>query len=250
MKRKMKISLVTVCLNSESTITDTIESVISQDYEPVEHIIFDGGSTDGTVEKATAFGNRVQIIRGSDSGIFNAMNQAIEQTTGDIIGIINSDDFYTGPETLSLISEEFEKAGTDTVYGDLHYVHRHEPTKVYRNWRSGAFSLRRFKWGWTIPHPTFFVKKEVYKKYGLFNESFRISGDYELILRLLCKHKVSTSYIPKVLVKMRAGGNSDGGFSKRIKSLKEDYVAWRVNGLTPAFYTIILKPLRKVSQFF
>lgn len=244
----MKISLVTVCLNSESTITDTISSVISQDYPQVEHIIFDGGSTDRTVENIKAFGSKVKLIRGSDTGIFDAMNQAISHATGDIVGIINSDDFYSGPEVLSLIIEEFEKAKTDTVYGDLHYVHRKQPEKIFRNWRSGSFNLHKFKWGWTLPHPTFFVKKEVYEKYGRFNEQFSISGDYELILRFLYKHKVSTAYIPEVMVKMRAGGNSDGGFSKRIKSLREDYLAWRINDLTPAFYTIPLKPLRKLKQ--
>ncbi len=246
----MKISLVTVCLNSESTISDTIESVLVQDYADIEYIIFDGGSTDQTIPIIKSFGKAIKLIEGNDSGIFDAMNQAISYTTGDIVAIINSDDFYSHTGVLSKVANCFLTEGTDSVYGDLHYVHRDNIGKVYRNWKSGGFFKNKFKFGWAIPHPSFFVKKEVYNKYGLFDSSFKISGDYELILRFLYKKEISTFYIPEVLVKMRNKGNSDGGISKRLSSLKEDYRAWKSNGLSPAPYTILLKPIRKISQLF
>lgn len=246
----MKFSLITVCLNSESTISDTLKSVIDQDYSNYEHIVFDGGSTDNTVPIIKSFGNRVKLVEGHDSGIFDAMNKAIGYATGEIIGIINSDDFYTHGGVLSKVIKTFEVEGVDSVYGDLHYVNRENTNKIHRNWKSGEFDRSKFKYGWTIPHPTFFVKKEVYNRHGVFDDSFKISGDYELILRFLYKHQISTSYIPEVLVKMRSGGNSDNGLLKRFQSLKEDKKAWKLNGLNSKFYTIPMKPLRKLSQFF
>ncbi|WP_420385217.1 glycosyltransferase family 2 protein [Roseivirga sp.] len=246
----MKFSLITVCLNSKLTITDTIESVISQSYGDYEHIVFDGGSTDGTIEILKSYGDKIRLIQGNDSGIFDAMNQAITHASGEIIGIINSDDFYAHSEVLSRVSEVFNSTGVDSIYGDLHYVYRNDTSRIYRNWRSGEFNLKNFRYGWTIPHPTFFVRHEIYIQYGLFDDQFRISGDYELILRFLYKHRISTCYIPEVLVKMRNGGNSDGGIYQRYKSLREDYCAWKRNRLQPGILTIPLKPLTKIRQFF
>lgn len=246
----MKFSLITVCLNSEATIADTIKSVIEQDYADYEHLVFDGGSTDSTVQIIKTFGRSVKLIEGSDSGIFDAMNQAIGYALGDIVGIINSDDFYAHTQVLSKVAEQFELTQSDSVYSDLHYVYRDNPSKVYRNWKAGALRHSKFKYGWTIPHPTFFVKKEIYDRYGMFDSSFKISGDYELILRLLYKCKITTSYLPEVLVKMRNQGNSDGGIRKRVQSLREDYTSWKKNDLKPSLLTIALKPLRKLPQFF
>lgn len=246
----MKFSLITVCLNSESTIADTLDSVTCQEYSNYEHIVFDGGSTDRTTDILKSYGDKISLFQGKDKGIFDAMNQALAYASGEVIGIINSDDFYANTKVLSRVRKEFDQTNADSVYGDLHYVHRKNTSRIYRNWRSGAFDRSKFKYGWTIPHPTFFVKRKVYDQYGLFDDSFRISGDYELILRFLYKNKVSASYIPEVLVKMRTGGNSDGGLSKRLASLKEDYLAWKKNGLRPALYTIPLKPLIKIRQFF
>jgi glycosyltransferase len=246
---RKKLSLITVCLNSESTIADTIISVLNQDFKDFEYIIFDGGSIDNTISIIKSFGSSISLIHGTDSGIFDAMNQAIEYATGEIVGIINSDDFYTYSGVLSRVLKEFDCTGADTVYGDLQYVYRGDASKIYRNWKSGHFSRSKFKYGWTIPHPTFFVKREVYERYGLFDKEFKISGDYELVLRFLYKHNVSTSYIPEILVKMRNNGNSDGSLLKRFESLKEDAAAWRVNGLELSFFTVPLKPLRKMNQF-
>lgn len=245
---RKKLSLITVCLNSESTIADTINSVLAQDFQGFEYIIFDGGSTDKTISIIESFGSSITLIQGTDSGIFDAMNQAIGYVTGEIVGIINSDDYYVHSGVLSRILKEFETKSIESVYGDLQYVYRNDTTKIYRNWKSGHFNCSKFKYGWTIPHPTFFLRKKVYDRYGLFDSSFKISGDYELILRLLLRYSISVSYIPEVLVKMRRGGNSDGRILNRYESLKEDYLAWKKNHLHPAVYTVPLKPLRKIPQ--
>ena len=244
----MKVTLITVCLNSESTIADTVESVLQQSYKSVEHIIFDGGSTDRTLEILKAYGNQIMLIEGKDSSIFNAMNQAIGHASGEVVGIINSDDFYAHPQVLENVVDLFKAKGTDSVYGDLHYVYKNNPGKVFRNWRSGHFERSKFKYGWTLPHPTFFVKRHVYDRYGLFDDSFEISADYGLVIKFLYKHQITTAYLPQVLVKMRTGGNSDGGFIRRMRGLMEDYRAWRANGLSVPFYTVPLKPLRKIPQ--
>ena len=245
----MKLSLLTVCINSEATIADTIQSVLSQDYTDLEYIIFDGGSQDQTVSIIKSFGSRVKLVEGNDSGIYDAINQAIAYASGSVVGIINSDDFYAHNQVLTQVMNRFSHEKVDAVYGDLHYVLRSNPDKVYRKWLSGDFRMSHFKYGWMPPHPTFFVRKSIYKKYGAFNDAFKISGDYELILRLLYKHQISVAYINEVLVKMRTGGKSDGDMKGRLQSLKEDYKAWKINGLTPAFYTIPFKPLRKLGQF-
>lgn len=244
----MKFSIITVSLNSEATIADTIESVAKQSFRDYEHIVFDGGSTDKTVDIVSSYGTQVRLIQGSDTGIYNAMNQAIAHAKGEIIGILNSDDFYAHVDVLKTIAEAMSSPQLDSIYGDLDYVYHDNIRKIHRKWRSGAFDKHKFKWGWSLPHPTFFVRKAVYDRYGLFDDSYQISGDYELMLRLLYKHGISCRHIPEVLVKMRNKGRSDGNLQTRMTSLKEDHNAWLNNGLKPALYTIVLKPIRKIPQ--
>lgn len=244
----MKLSIITVCLNSEATIADTIESVLKQSFIDCEHIIFDGGSTDKTVSIIKSYEDRISLIEGSDTGIYNAMNQAIGYASGDIIGILNSDDFYAHSNVLANVEKTIRTHQLDSVYGDLDYVYHNDIRRIHRKWISGKFNRNKFIYGWSLPHPTFFVRQSVYERYGLFDDSYSVSGDYELILRLLYKHEISTQYIPEILVKMRNNGRSDGNLPMRIKSLKEDYRAWTVNNLKPPFYTIPLKPIRKIPQ--
>lgn len=246
----MKLSIITVCLNSEVTITDTILSVLAQKSVDYEYIVFDGGSTDKTVALIQSFGDRVKLVQGADSGIFDAMNQAIQLASGDVIGILNSDDFYAHDEVLSKVMRVFEDTNTDSVYGDLVYVQRDNPGRIWRVWKSGAFKKSKFKAGWCPPHPTFFVCKQAYENFGFFNTSFRISGDYELMLRFLYKYDVSTVYLPEVLVKMRTGGNSAGKAFSKLRSVSEDVHAWQINELKPTVLTLPLKILSKVPQFF
>jgi len=246
-----KISIITVCYNSAATIESTILSVLGQSYKNIEYIIVDGKSKDSTLEIVNRYKDRIaQIISEKDAGIFDAFNKGISMANGEIIGIINSDDMYADEFVIEQVVQCFNKYHTDTVYGDLVYVDKVHPSKVIRYWKSCDYNQRLFKWGWMPPHPTYFVKSELYKKFGIFNLEMKISNDYEIILRFLHKHKCSASYLHKIFVMMRTGGNSDGGIKRRMKANKEDKMSWKMNGLHIGLFTALLKPLRKLNQFF
>ena len=203
----MKISIITVCYNSEKTIGDTLRSVFEQKYENIEHIIIDGGSTDRTLAVvATAGAHVAKIVSEPDNGIYDAMNKGIALATGDVIGFINADDFYPTPEVLALVASAFESSGADCCYGDLCYVQQDDVSKTVRYWRSAPFSPGLFDRGWCPPHPTFFVRREVCVRLGGFDLSFNIAADFELMMRYLEAAQITSRYIPQVLVKMRLGG--------------------------------------------
>lgn len=247
----MKVSIVTPAFNSAKTICHTIESVARQTYLNVEFIIVDGGSSDGTPAIVDQYADVVDLfISEPDRGVYDAMNKGIRMATGDVIAILNSDDFYTHSHVLEQIVDCFRQSGADSVYGDLQYVDPEKPHHVIRHWESGDYVQRSFLAGWMPPHPAFFVKRAVYQRYGLFNLSLKSSADYELMLRFLYKHEVSTSYLPDVLVRMRTGGLSNASWRNRLRANREDKMAWQINGLKPYFYTTILKPLRKLRQFY
>lgn len=246
----MKISIVTPAYNSAKTIRHTIESVARQTYLNVEYIIVDGGSKDATAKIVAQYPDVVDLfISESDRGVYDAMNKGICLASGDIVAILNSDDFYTHSRVLEQIVTAFRQTGVDSVYGDLQYVNHHRPNEVIRHWESGEFVRENFLAGWMPPHPAFFVKKSVYQRYGLFNLNLQSSADYELMLRFLYKHRISTSYVQDVLVRMRTGGMSNASWRNRWRANQEDRMAWRMNGIKPRFYTTILKPLRKLQQF-
>ena len=247
----MKISIVTPAFNSAKTIRHTIESVARQTYLNVEYIIVDGGSQDATAKIVAQYPDVVDLfISEPDHGVYDAMNKGIRAASGDIIAILNSDDFYTHSYVLEQIAATFQESGADSVYGDLQYVDQHNPQKVIRHWESGAFQRRSFLAGWMPPHPAFFVKSMVYQRYGLFNLSLKSSADYELMLRFLYKHQVSAAYVPDVLVRMRVGGLSNATWRSRLRANLEDRLAWKINFIKPKIYTIFLKPLRKLQQFY
>lgn len=246
----MKISIITVCFNSIDTIRDTIESVFRQQHEDIEYIICDGGSEDGTLELLETYKERIKLIYGPDKGIYDAMNKGIEAATGEVIGIINSDDYYAHGGVLSQVAASFQEPSVELSYGDLHYVHRNQTQKVFRIWKSGKPRRMKFKLGWSIPHPTLFVRKSVYEKYGSYEPSFQLAGDYELILRLMYKYQAKAVYISDVLVKMRTKGVGGSSVQNRLLAHAEDRMAWTNNQLKPAFFTIPLKPIRKIPQFF
>lgn len=246
-----KISIITTTFNSESTIEDTVKSVISQSYPDIEYIIIDGKSIDTTLTIIDKYQDKIsKIISEKDKGIYFALNKGIELATGEIIGILHSDDFYAHENVISKVVYEFEDGTTDCVYGDLQYVDKINTDKIIRNWKSGTYQHGMFLKGWMPPHPTFFLKKEHYLKYGCFNTSLKSAADYELMLRLLHKHRLSVKYIPEVLVKMRVGGKSNVSLTNRVNANKEDRLAWKINGLKPGMLTLLLKPLSKLSQFF
>lgn len=247
----MKISIITASFNNADTIADTIRSVLEQDYADVEYIIVDGGSTDDTLKIIEESKSKIsKIISEKDAGIYFALNKGIELATGDVIAFLHADDIFADPKVISKVMQLFKEKNVESVYGDLHYVDRTDTKKIIRNWRSGEYAHGLFLKGWMPPHPSFFLKKEIYKKFGTFNTSFRSAADYELMLRMLHKNKISTAYIPEVIVKMRVGGVSNASMKNRVKANREDKRAWEVNGLKPGLLTFIRKPLSKIKQFF
>lgn len=245
----MKISIVTATYNSAATVADTLDCISRQLHPDIEHIIVDGGSTDRTLEIVTQFPHVAKVVSGKDKGIYDAMNKGIGLATGEIIGILNSDDIYTDTDVLSAVARAFDDAAVMTVYADLQYVYPDDLSRVLRTWKTGRFRKRSFYYGWMPPHPTFFVRREVYRQAGLFNLTLKSAADYELMLRILLKLGMSAHYIPKVIVKMRAGGVSNVSLRNRLRANREDRLAWKINQLKPYFFTLYLKPLRKLSQF-
>ena len=169
--------------------------------------------------------------------------------SGDVIGLLNADDVYAQNDVLTTVANVFKDSEIDACYGDLQYVQKNDATKVLRNWKSCHYKKGLFNKGWMPPHPTFFLRKEFYLNYGMYNTKFRISADYELMLRMFCKHNIRSIYIPKLMIKMRAGGESNATFSHRIRANKEDRMAWKINNLQAGPLTLIKKPLSKIKQF-
>ncbi|MCI5055060.1 MAG: glycosyltransferase [Flavobacteriales bacterium] len=246
----MKISIITATYNSDKTITDTIQSIAEQSFDDIEYLVIDGESKDDTIDIIKAFSEKGVVskyISEKDEGIYNALNKGIKMSTGEIIGFLHSDDIYPNADVLRLVSKAFEDKTVEAVYGDLKYM-TYDLKFVHRYWKSGRYKKGSFLYGWMPPHPTFFVRKSVYDKFGLFNESFKISADYELMLRMIHKNEIALHYIPKVLVHMRNGGVSNENFSNRVLANKEDRKAWEINGLKPNLLTLYLKPIRKIKQ--
>lgn len=245
----MLVSIITVTYNSAETIAETMRSVEEQDYPQIEHIIVDGLSTDNTANIVQRFTHTAKVISEKDEGIYHAMNKGILAATGDIIGILNSDDIYIDNKVISKIVREFKNPALQSCYADLQYMDAKNNSMITRTWKSGNYKAGSFYWGWMPPHPTFFVRKSVYDKVGLFDTSLRSAADYEMMLRILVKHQMSTIYLPHVIVKMRTGGLSNASVKNRIRANREDRKAWHLNELKPYFFTLYLKPLRKVIQF-
>tara|TARA_B100001778_G_C18561387_1_gene617926 strand:+ start:69 stop:836 length:768 start_codon:yes stop_codon:yes gene_type:complete len=248
---KIKITIITVCFNSELTIEDTILSIMKQDYKNIEYIIIDGKSTDSTVKIIQKYNDYIDyFISENDNGIYDAMNKGISKATGQIIGILNSDDFYPNKYILSNVVKTFIKENCDAVYGDLLYVKHNNTKKVIRYWEAGEYNIKKIKNGWMLPHPTFFVKSSIYKRFGLYDIDLKSAADYEMIIKLLYKHNISAIYIPMILVKMRMGGASNSSILKRIRANKEDGIAWTKNQLNKPMFVRVKKPLQKIHQFF
>jgi glycosyltransferase involved in cell wall biosynthesis len=246
----MKVSLITVSYNSEDTIEETFLSVFSQKDVDLEYIVIDGGSKDNTLAIIEQYKDRIDyFLSEKDKGIYDGMNKGLKMATGDVIGILNSDDVLAGETILSDVVGAFEQTNADGLYGDLVYVNRDDLFKVTRKWVSGNYKDGDFKKGWMPPHPTFYVKRDVYERYGVFNLNFSSAADYEIMLRFIHKHKIRVAYLPKVMVKMRQGGKSNASLSNRLKANREDRKAWEVNGLKPGPFTLLFKPLSKITQF-
>lgn len=246
----MKISIITITYNSAATIEQTINSVLDQNYSNIEYIIVDGGSTDNTLQIIEKYKSKIsKFVSGKDNGLYDALNKGIDLATGDVIGIIHSDDFYIDNTIIEKYAATFIKNHSDAVYSDLFYVDKENTNKIIRKWKSGNHKPNSFLHGWMPPHPTFFVKREIYQKFGKFNLEFKHSADYELMLRFIHKHKIRINYLHEFTIKMRVGGQSNVSVQNRMNANIEDRKAWKINGLKPRFYTSYLKPLRKILQF-
>jgi glycosyltransferase len=245
----MKVTIITATFNSASTVRDTLTSIAGQSYQPVEHIIVDGLSKDNTLDIVNEFPHVARVVSEKDKGIYDAMNKGIQMATGEVVGILNSDDFYDNGEVLSQVMAAFNDPSVDVVYGDLQYVKKNDVYVVTRNWKSGRYKRKYFYYGWMPPHPTFFVRRKIYEAVGLFNTDLRSAADYEMMLRILVRYNARASYVPHVLVKMRAGGMSNASLKNRLRANREDRKAWTLNELKPYFFTTWLKPMRKIIQF-
>lgn len=247
----MKVSIITAVFNGREFIEATIQSVLDQTYDNIEYIVVDGGSTDGTLEIIKKYADRIsKWTSGPDKGIYDALNKGIRLSSGDVIGFLHADDLYADEKVVGKVAMLMTRSKADSCYGDLLYVDKNDTGRVIRYWKSCPYGKGLFQRGWMPPHPTFFVRKEIYGRCGPFNTDFRIASDYELMLRFLEKEKISTCYIPEVLLKMRIGGTSNRSLRNVAIKTMEDYRAWQINHLQKKFYTIPFKNLSKIPQFF
>ena len=245
----MKISIITSTFNSALTLCDTLDSCRQQNYPHMEHILIDAVSTDSTLKLISQYEHVARIVSEPDQGVYDALNKGIALATGDVIGLLHSDDTFAHNGVLSRVAQLFGENQVDAVYGDLVFVDREDTSQVRRVWRAGSYRRDRFLRGWMPPHPTFFARKNLFDQYGGYNLSLRSSADYELMLRMLYKHKAHVAYLPEILVRMRLGGMSTKSLGNRLRAHLEDRLAWTINDLKPPLYTTWLKPLRKLPQF-
>ena len=246
----MRVSIITVCFNSVETIRDTIESVLAQSYPNIEHVIIDGASTDGTAEVLADYRGRIaKIISEPDQGIYDAMNKGIRAATGDLVGILNSDDFFASSDVISTVAGEFRRdEDADIVFGDLIYVSPYDVRKVRRFYSSRGFRPWKLRFGFMPPHPATYVKKQVYDRFGLYRDGYRIAADYEIFVRWLVANDIAYRRLDKVLVCMRIGGVSTAGFRSSMQLNKEIIRACRDNGLYTNWLFLILKIPFKVAE--
>ncbi len=246
-----KITIITVCRNSAATIKDTLESVASQSYKNLEHIIIDGGSTDGTLAIIKEWGKYpVRLISEPDHGMYDAMNKGLRMAIGDIVGILNSDDLYYDDHVLENVSAAMDDASVDACYADLIYVDKSNLDEIVRYWKSADFKKGLFSRGWMPPHPTFFVRRLIYEKYGLFDLSYPLAADVDLLARFLERFQIKSVYIPKIFVKMRFGGVSNNSVINIIKQNIAIYKACKQNDVKVCLFSFLAaKITSRMKQF-
>ncbi len=245
----MKVSVITICYNAVREIDETIRSVIVQDHQDIEHIVIDGGSTDGTQEKIARYSECLaHFVSEPDSGIYDAMNKGLRLATGEVVAFVNAGDLIATRNTVGYMVRAFGKYGSDVIYGDLLMVDPHDITKVKRFWKGGHYDRANFRKGWMPPHPGTYIRRSAYERYGLFNTDLRIGADYELLFRFLYKHRLSAHYVPKVLVRFRLGGMSNRSLRHILAANREVYRAWGLNGEKASPLLVPRKLFRKVLQ--
>jgi glycosyltransferase len=242
------VTIITIVFNNVTTIRNAVQSVAYQDYDNIEHVVIDNCSTDGTLEAINEQKDDISlIVSESDEGIYYALNKGIELANGEIVGFLNSDDVLKNRNTISTIVKNLTLSNNEAVYGDLQYFSKRHPNRIIRRWKSNIYSSHKFRQGWMPPHPTFYTYKKTYIKYGFFDIKYKISSDYDMMLRLLYEKKIKAKYIPEVLVKMQRGGVSNQNFKSIMLKTKEDFLIMKKYDFS--ILTLFNKTLRKFSQF-
>ena len=246
----MKVTIITVTLNSAKYLEDCIQSVIEQDYKDIEHIVIDGGSTDGTLAIIEKYKDHIyRWVSEKDGGMYDAINKGMRMANGDIIGTLNSDDILASRDVVSTIIASFNQQQVDAVYGDLVYVDPRDTKIVKRVWKGLPFKRSRYKYGWMPAHPTFYFRKKLLENFGYYETHYFTASDYEFMARYLFYFRVNAWYIPKLIVKMRTGGMSNISIAKRLRANRRDYLAMKRNRIPFPFAVSLLKPLIKLHQF-
>lgn len=246
----MKISVITVCFNSEKTIGDTIRSVVTQTHGDIEYIVVDGGSSDGTREIVHSFGEDIaRFVSEPDNGLYDAMNKGLALATGDVVGFLHSDDMFADQHVISGVASALMLHETDSVYGDIQYVDQKNTDKILTFRTSGNYHRYKFWFGWSPPHPTFYMKRSFYQKHGGFDTTFKIAADYDSLLRYMVKGRITSTYNPMVRVRMRVGGVSNRTMTNVRQKWAEDYRAMQKNGFGNPL-THFLKTMRPVAHFY
>lgn len=245
----MTISIITAVWNRAATLGDALDSLGAQTHSDWEHVVQDGGSTDGTLDLLAARPDpRRSTVSEPDSGIYDALNRALARCRGEVIGLLHSDDFLAHPQVLENVARKFAETGADAVYGDLDYVSASDTTRVIRHWASGEYTPGKLRRGWMPPHPALFLRRSVIERFGGYDTSFRIAADYDTILRYFGTGGISAAYLPEVLVKMRVGGESNRSLGRIVRKSREDWRALQKNGIG-GLGTLALKNFGKIGQF-
>ncbi len=245
----MKISIVTAVMNRRETIPAALGSLLSQTYRDVEHVVQDGGSTDGTLDLLHEQGHSMMTLESApDAGLYDAINREIARASGDVIGLLHSDDLLASDDVLADVAAAFEDPTIDGVYGDLQYLSSDGSGRVIRHWRAGAYQAHRLAWGWMPPHPTLYLRRGVFEALGTYDTSYQIAGDYDGMLRFLTQGRLNLVYIPQVMVKMKIGGVSNKSIGHMLRKSREDYRAIKRHGVG-GVGTLVAKNLSKLPQF-
>lgn len=247
----MKVSIITICYNAVGHIDETIRSVVMQDHRNIEHIVIDGGSTDGTQGKIERYREVIAHFSSEkDQGVYDAMNKGLRAATGEVIAFVNAGDMIAHRSCVSEMVKAFMESDAEAIYGDAYMVAPDDIRKVVRFWKGGEYRREAFRTGWMPPHLGTYIRKSVYDRFGLFREDLKVSADYELMFRFMYKHRIRVKYIPKVLVRFRLGGISNRSLGHIWRANLEVYKAWKMNGEPVSPLIVVAKPLRKVAQFF
>ena len=247
----MKVTIITVTYNSEKYLQDCINSVVAQSYKDIEHIVIDGCSTDDTLNIIRQFDNHItQWKSEKDNGMYDAINKGMQMATGDVIGILNSDDMLATDDVIEKIVKYFLKYKVDSLYGDLVYVDQVNTRKVIRYWKGFNYHRYRFTYGWMPAHPTFYFKRDLLKDLGGYESHYFTAADYEFMARYLYRFRISAVYLPKLIVKMRVGGQSNRNIMSRLRANRRDYLAMKANQIPFPHIASILKPLIKLRQYY